>query len=90
MPICAEPPLARLRAGLFFRQIQPLSTRESGIGFDGFHCEFTRAADDGGLFFGARVMTWLLIFFGVWPIALVVLLRFAARVDPRSGQRRRR
>lgn len=30
-------------------------------------------------------MNWLLVFLGVWPIALGVLLAFAARIDPRSG-----
>jgi hypothetical protein len=31
-------------------------------------------------------MTWLIIFLGVWPIALGVLLRFAAWIDPLSGR----
>jgi len=35
-------------------------------------------------------MTWLIIFLGVWPIALGLLLRFAVRIDPRSGRWRRR
>jgi type IV secretory pathway TrbD component len=41
-------------------------------------------------FFGARLMTWVIIFVGVWAIALALLLRFAARIDPRSGRWRRR
>jgi hypothetical protein len=41
-------------------------------------------------FFPSLVMTWLIIFLGVWPIALGVLFAFAARIDPRSGRRRRR
>ena len=40
--------------------------------------------------FIASAMTWLIIFLGVWPIALSVLFRFAARIDPRSGRWRRR
>ena len=40
--------------------------------------------------FIAPVMTWLIVFLGVWPIALSVLLRFAACIDPRSGRWRRR
>jgi hypothetical protein len=35
------------------------------------------------------VMTWLIIFLGLWPIALRVLFAFAARIDPRSGRWRR-
>ncbi|MBB5419782.1 hypothetical protein HDG42_005844 [Paraburkholderia sp. JPY171] len=35
-------------------------------------------------------MTGVIIFVGVWVIALGLLLRFAARIDPRSGRRRRR
>jgi hypothetical protein len=35
-------------------------------------------------------MTALLIFLGIWPIALGVLVAFAARIDPRSGRWRRR
>jgi hypothetical protein len=31
-------------------------------------------------------MTWLIIFLAIWPIALSLLLRFAARIDPRSGR----
>jgi hypothetical protein len=38
----------------------------------------------------APAMTWLIIFLGVWPIALSMLFRFAARIDPRSGRWRRR
>jgi hypothetical protein len=30
------------------------------------------------------------IFVGAWMIALALLLCFAARIDPRSGRRRRR
>ncbi len=41
-------------------------------------------------FFLPPVMTWLIIFLGLWPIALGVLFAFAARVDPRSGRWRRR
>ncbi|WP_175152372.1 hypothetical protein [Paraburkholderia ultramafica] len=40
--------------------------------------------------FIAPHMTWLIIFLGAWPIALGVLLRFAAHIDPRSGRWRRR
>jgi hypothetical protein len=40
--------------------------------------------------FIAPAMTWLIIFLGVWPIALSMLFRFAARIDPRSGRWRRR
>ena len=40
-------------------------------------------------FFLSPVMTWLIIFLGVWPIALGVLFAFAARIDPRSGRWRR-
>ncbi|NPT46783.1 hypothetical protein GNZ12_36820 [Paraburkholderia sp. 1N] len=40
-------------------------------------------------FFLSPVMTWLIIFLGIWPIALRVLFAFAARVDPRSGRCRR-
>ncbi|MFL9863807.1 hypothetical protein PQR67_06460 [Paraburkholderia fungorum] len=36
------------------------------------------------------IMAWLSIFLGVWPIALGLLLAFAARIDPRSGRWRRR
>ncbi|RZF29567.1 hypothetical protein EVC45_12200 [Paraburkholderia sp. UYCP14C] len=35
-------------------------------------------------------MNWVIIFVGVWVIALVLLLLFAARIDPRSGRWRRR
>ncbi|MGF6984637.1 hypothetical protein QFZ99_004114 [Paraburkholderia atlantica] len=35
-------------------------------------------------------MTGVIIFVGVWVIALSLLLRFAARIQPRSGRRRRR
>lgn|GEM_PF-1166129 len=35
-------------------------------------------------------MSWLIIFLGVWPIALALLLRFAARIDPSSGHWRGR
>src|ERR1700744_770716 len=49
------------------------------------HRGFIRATDHGGLCSVARLMNWLIIFLGVWPIALVVLLRFAARIDPSSG-----
>jgi hypothetical protein len=35
-------------------------------------------------------MTWLMVFLCGWPIALVALFRFAARIDPRSGRWRRR
>jgi hypothetical protein len=35
-------------------------------------------------------MTWVIIFLAVWPVALCGLLRFAARIDPRSGHWRRR
>jgi hypothetical protein len=35
-------------------------------------------------------MTGLFIFLGIWPIALGVLLAFAARIDPRSGRWRHR
>ncbi|WP_323043160.1 hypothetical protein [Paraburkholderia sp.] len=35
------------------------------------------------------LMTWLIIFLGLWPIALRVLFAFAARIDPRSGRWRR-
>lgn len=35
-------------------------------------------------------MTALLIFLGIWPIALGVLVAFAVRIDPRSGRWRRR
>ncbi len=41
-------------------------------------------------FFGARLMNWVIIFVGVWVIALALLLLFAARIDPRSGRWRRR
>ncbi|EDZ98807.1 hypothetical protein BH160DRAFT_5906 [Burkholderia sp. H160] len=41
-------------------------------------------------FFGARLMNGVLIFVCVWVIALALLLRFAARIDPRSGRWRRR
>ncbi|MGF6411905.1 type IV secretory pathway TrbD component [Paraburkholderia sp. MM5482-R2] len=41
-------------------------------------------------FFGARLMTGVIIFVGVWLIALALLVRFAARIDPRSGRWRRR
>jgi type IV secretory pathway TrbD component len=41
-------------------------------------------------FCGARLMTWVIIFVGVWTVALALLLRFAARIDPRSGRWRRR
>jgi hypothetical protein len=44
----------------------------------------------GDYLFIAPVMTWLLIFLGLWPIALGVLFRFAARIDPRSGRWRGR
>ncbi len=40
--------------------------------------------------FGARLMTWVIIFVGAWVIALALLLRFAAGIDPRSGRWRRR
>src|SRR5579871_5696562 len=36
--------------------------------------------------FVAQVMTSLALFVCVWPLALAALLRFAARVDPRSGR----
>jgi len=36
------------------------------------------------------LMTWLIIFLGVWPVALGVLFAFAARIDPRSGRWRGR
>ncbi|CAB3689889.1 hypothetical protein LMG24238_03063 [Paraburkholderia sediminicola] len=35
-------------------------------------------------------MTWLIIFLGIWPLALGALFAFAVRVDPRSGRWRRR
>jgi hypothetical protein len=35
-------------------------------------------------------MTWLIIFLGVWPIALGGLFAFAAHIDPLSGRWRRR
>ncbi|MGF6481884.1 hypothetical protein QFZ91_004047 [Paraburkholderia sp. JPY419] len=35
-------------------------------------------------------MTGVIIFVGVWMIALALPLRFAARIDPLSGRRRRR
>ncbi|ACD17235.1 hypothetical protein Bphyt_2841 [Paraburkholderia phytofirmans PsJN] len=35
-------------------------------------------------------MTALIIFLGVCPVALGVLVAFAARIDPRSGRWRRR
>ncbi|MGF6548301.1 hypothetical protein [Paraburkholderia youngii] len=55
------------------------------------HREFTHMADDGRLFFfGATLMTGVITFVGAWMIALTLLLRFAARIDPRSGRRRRR
>jgi hypothetical protein len=38
----------------------------------------------------SMIMTWLTIFFGIWPIALGLLFAFAARIDPRSGRWRRR
>ncbi|MGF6921905.1 hypothetical protein OKW28_006102 [Paraburkholderia sp. 40] len=41
-------------------------------------------------FFGARLMTGVIIFVGVWLITLALLVRFAARIDPRSGRWRRR
>jgi hypothetical protein len=37
------------------------------------------------LFFPSA-MSWLITFLAIWPIALSVLLRFAARIDPRSGR----
>ncbi|MGF6968351.1 hypothetical protein OKW43_005379 [Paraburkholderia sp. WC7.3g] len=54
------------------------------------HREFTYAADDGGLLFRRGLMTGVIVFVGVWVIALALLLRFAARIDPRSGRLRRR
>ncbi|MGF6467387.1 hypothetical protein [Paraburkholderia youngii] len=41
-------------------------------------------------FFGATLMTGVITSVGAWMIALTLLLRFAARIDPRSGRRRRR
>jgi hypothetical protein len=41
------------------------------------------------IFFIAPAMTWLMVFLCVWPIALAMLFRFAARIDPRSGRWRR-
>jgi hypothetical protein len=38
----------------------------------------------------SMIMTWLTVFFGIWPIALGLLFAFAARIDPRSGRWRRR
>ncbi|MGF6263154.1 hypothetical protein OKW50_000644 [Paraburkholderia youngii] len=35
-------------------------------------------------------MTGVITFVGAWMIALTLLLRFAASIDPRSGRRRRR
>ena len=35
-------------------------------------------------------MTALIIFLGICPVALGVLIAFAERIDPRSGRRRRR
>jgi hypothetical protein len=35
-------------------------------------------------------MTALFIFLGICPVALGVLIAFAARIDPRSGRWRRR
>jgi len=35
-------------------------------------------------------MNWLIIFLGVWPFALALLVRFAARIDPSSGHWRGR
>lgn len=40
--------------------------------------------------FLSLIVTWLIIFLGIWPIALGVLFAFAARIDPRSGRWRRR
>jgi hypothetical protein len=35
------------------------------------------------------IVTWLIIFLGIWPIVLGVLFAFAAPIDPRSGRWRR-
>jgi len=70
----------------FFRRIRV----DFPGGFRVLHCEFTCVTDHGRLSFIVQVMTWLIIFLGVWPIALGLLLRFAVRIDPRSGRWRRR
>ncbi|MDH6150774.1 MULTISPECIES: hypothetical protein [Paraburkholderia] len=72
--------------GFFLNGFTQMFNRASAI----FTANSQYAADDSGLFIGARLMTGVIIFVGVWLIVLALLVRFAARIDPRSGRRRGR